>query len=376
MHLNKGPATMPMMLYRRTDKPEDLHPRTELGGKFLKRDENVAWRTVDIRVPPPIPDDTTVPNALRDERGLLRKDFLPAWHLKLQKQDLGMNMAARKMQAAWRGYMTRKRMVVSKDTMKTVELRYLHRKVQQIQHDRREQAAAWEVRLAAEAASRPNPSLEELRSGRMRCMSSQVELGALSTSSIIRYDDQPGFDPTALGASTDADAAQCRANSSSSSADLDPHRAFFHQLERPRSPDAGRVITNNSGGLLSESLVWEPREVGRRPQTAPLNEGLALLGARPATSGSSANGSMLGTGKLPPHKRRRRRKPRTAPADLTRSAGIKSLGVHAHEGMSDDMLRQMRFDRMVQPVRPAVPGVLTFSPDVEAYDLCALVVRI
>ena len=354
---------MPMMMYRRLDKPEDLHPRTELAGKFLKKDENVAWRMVDITVPPPIPDDTSVPNALRDERGLLRKDFLPAWHLKLQKQDLGMNMAARKMQAAWRGHITRKRMVVSKDTMKTVELRYLHRKVQQIQHDRREHAAAREARLAAEAASRPNPSVEELRSGRMRCMSSQVELGALSTSSFIKYDNQPGFDPTA-----EADAAQWRPNSrssSSSSTDLDPHRAFIHQLERPRSPDAGRVITSNSGGLLSESLVWEPRQVGRRPKTAPLNEGLALLGARPATSGSRVNGSALSTGKLPPHKRRRRRKPRTAPADLTRTASIKSLGPDAHEGMSDDMLRQMRFDRMVEPIRPAVPGNGFFPPDIE-----------
>ena len=190
-------------------------------------------------------------------------------------------------------------------------------------------------------------------------MTSQVELGALSTSSFIKYDNQPGFDPTALGASTEANAAQRRPNSSNS-ADLDSHRAFIHQLERPRSPDAGRVITNNSGGLLSESLVWEPRDVGRRPKTAPLNEGLALIGARPATSGSSVNGSMLSTGKLPPHKRRRRRKPRTAPADLTRTASIKSLGPHAHEGMSDDMLRQMRFDRMVEPIRPAVPGIGLF----------------
>lgn len=347
-------GAMPMMIYRRSDKPEDLHPRTELAGKFLKKDENVAWKMADIQVPPPIPDDTAVPNVLRDERGLLRKDFLPAWHLKLEKQDLGMNMAARRLQASWRGFITRKRMVVSRETMKTVELRYLHRKVHQLQHERREQAAARESWLAAEAAKRPNPSVEELRSGRLRCMSSQVELGTLSTSSFISYSNQPGFDPTALGASTELFAAQRRPKRS---ADLDPRRAFIHQLERPRSPDAGRVITNNSGGMMSESMVWQPRKVGARPKTAPLNEGLTLLGARPATSGSSANGGMLGTGKLPPYKRRKKRKPRTAPADLTRTASIKSLGPDANESMSDEMLRQMRFDRMVEPIRPAVPGV-------------------
>jgi len=99
---------------------------------------------------------------------------VPAWHLKLEKQDLGMNMAARKLQAMWRGYITRKRMVVSLETMKTVELKYLHRKVQHIQHDRREASRLEEERLAAVDALRPNPSLEELRGGRLVCMNSQV----------------------------------------------------------------------------------------------------------------------------------------------------------------------------------------------------------
>jgi hypothetical protein len=342
---------MPTMRYEPTDKPENLHPRTELSGKFLKKDEGVAWRKAQIKVPPPILDDMSVPNALRDERGLLRRDFLPAWHLKLQQQDLGMNMAARKLQAQWRGYITRKRMVVSKDTMKTVELRYLHRKVQHIQQERKERVAEQAARLAAEEALRPNPSLEDLRLGRMKSMTSQVELGTLSTSSFITYHDQHGFDPTALGADTEIFAER-----PNSSADLDPHRPFLHQLDRPRSTDAGRVLTNNSGGLVSESLVWEPRALGPRPVTAPLNLGLALLGARPASSGSSATGACLYTGKLPPHKRRKRRKPRTAPADLQRSSSIKSLGGHAHEGMSDEMLSQMRFDRMVEPIRPAYPG--------------------
>ena len=99
-----------------------------------------------------------------------------------------------------------------------------------------------------------------------------------------------------------------------------------------------------------------PREVGARPKTAPLNQGLTLLGARPASSGSSATGASLSTGKLLPHRRRKRRKTRTAPGDLNRSASIKSLGPHAHESMSDEMLRKMRFDRMVEPIRPAFPG--------------------
>ena len=79
--------------------------------------------------------------------------------------------------------------------MNLEELCYLHRKVQHIQHDRRrsilqrsirrEVTRLEEERLAAVDALRPNPSLEELRRGRLVCMNSQVELGTLSTSSMV-----------------------------------------------------------------------------------------------------------------------------------------------------------------------------------------------
>lgn len=70
-----GPSSMPMMRYRRKSKPENLHPRTELSQRFLAKDEDIAWKAARITVPPAIPDNTACPNAMRDERGLLRREF-------------------------------------------------------------------------------------------------------------------------------------------------------------------------------------------------------------------------------------------------------------------------------------------------------------
>ena len=134
----------------------------------------------------------------------------------------------------------------------------------------------------------------------------KVELGTLSTSSFVTYNNMPGFDhmPWDARPSTDPGVAGGRSSKYRShlpfrswswvhfdrlvvltgsplrqrSADLDTSRPFVHQVARPRSPEAGRVITQNSGGLVEHSLTWEPRLVGPRKPPSQSTRCLRCLG--------------------------------------------------------------------------------------------------
>ena len=302
---------------RRADKPRDTHPRTPLATKFMAGEEGWAWKFAELRVQPEREEDVSAPNAVRDERGRLRREYLPAWHLRQERVDPYKNIAARKLQAAWRGFITRKRMIVDRSTMTTVEMRYLGRTVQLREQDRKHRAAAEAARRAAEAAARHDPSVDELRAGRPKCMTSQVELGTLTCSAMLNYSTAGG--------------------------------------------GGGRSITQNSGGFEESTTAYNPRPSSRlgprRPDSAPLISGaLAACGARPSTAGATP-------GLLPTHKRRRRR--RTRPA---RPGTAPSAKTFSGAGISEARAKQMRFDRLVTPSKHSRHPVGYFSEQKRAAE--------